>query len=144
MHKVKEQPHNKFLLMSQNTECLSDMASSFVIMFEGNWLLTQISNHPITWEQLISILTSRQPAEVQSGKGTLNMAMLWYQTGWSEYFRNWWSAGIFLQTLLGFRENVLKKRKYPVGSSSLCENVLLTPEVSRDWTGCSELIGGQQ
>jgi len=42
------------------------------------------------------------------------------QMGWSEYFRNCWSAGIFMKNHLG-----LKKRKYPMSGSSVGENARL-------------------
>jgi len=49
--------------------------------------------------------------------------------GWSEYFRNCFETDFPAQLSLGFTEDGLKKRKYPVSSSSLGENALLMPEV---------------
>ena len=42
--------------------------------------------------------------------------------------------GFSPQPSLGFTENGLKKRKYPVSSSSVGANVLLMPEVRGEWT----------
>ncbi len=46
---------------------------------------------------------------------SLCVTSCWCQTGWSEYFKNCWSTGIFTaQPSVGFTENGPKKRKYPV------------------------------
>ncbi len=48
------------------------------------------------------------------------------------------------QPSLGFTENDLKKRKYPVSSSFVDENALLMSEVRGEWADWLEMIEGQQ
>ncbi len=48
------------------------------------------------------------------------------------------------QPSLGFTENGLKKRKYPVSSSCVDENVLLMSEVRGEWTDWLKMIERQQ
>ncbi len=48
------------------------------------------------------------------------------------------------QPSLGFAENGLKKRKYPVSRSSLGENALLLPEVRGERPGWFEMTERQQ
>ncbi len=48
----------------------------------------------------------------------------WCQTGWSEIY---WD--FHAQPSLGFTENGLKKRKYPVSGSCVDKNALLMSEV---------------
>ncbi len=64
--------------------------------------------------------------------------------GWSEYFQNCWSAGIFTQPSLGFTENGPKNRKYPVSDSCVDENALLMSEVRGEWADWLEMIERQQ
>ncbi len=48
------------------------------------------------------------------------------------------------QPSLGFTENGLKKRKYPVSGSCVDENVLLMSEVRGEWADWLEMIERQQ
>ncbi len=48
------------------------------------------------------------------------------------------------QPSLGFTENGLKKRKYPVSGSCVDENALLMSEVRGEWTDWLEMIERQQ
>lgn len=49
-----------------------------------------------------------------------------------------YSETFLTQPSLGFRENVLKKKTYPVSSSSLGKNVFLVPEVKGEGPDCLE------
>ncbi len=48
------------------------------------------------------------------------------------------------QPCLGFTENGLKKRKYPVRASCVEENALLMTEVREEWADWLEMIERQQ
>ncbi len=48
------------------------------------------------------------------------------------------------QPSLGFTENGLKKRKYPVSGSCVDENALLMSEVRGEWADWLEMIERQQ
>ncbi len=48
------------------------------------------------------------------------------------------------QPSLGFTENCLKKRKYPVSGSCVDENALLMSEVRGEWADWLEMIERQQ
>ncbi len=48
--------------------------------------------------------------------------------------------GFHTQPSLGFTENGLKKRKYPVSGSCVDENALLMSEVRGEWTDWLEMI----
>jgi len=63
--------------------------------------------------------------------------------GWSEYFRNCWSSGIFTISRV-YRKWSGKKKKNPVSGSSVGENALLMPEVRGEWPDWFKLIEKQQ
>ncbi len=87
------------------------------------------------WRRLAEVQTEHQNGEERVFKWLWTGNGCWCQTGWSEYFINCWSTGIFTQPSLGFTENGPKKRKYPVSGSCVDENALLMSEVRGEWGG---------
>ncbi len=76
---------------------------------------------------------------------TLNMVWLLVPDGLVGVFQKLLISWDFHdQPSLGFTENGLKKRKYPVSGSCADENDLLMSEVKGEWADCLEMIERQQ
>lgn len=89
------------------------------------------SNHVAETQRLIQTC-ARQPAEEQNKHRYEKEE--WFKWLW---VRNCWSTEFFHMTSVGFTENDLRRRKYPVGSSSLGENGFLMPEVKGEGSAAS-------
>ncbi len=48
------------------------------------------------WRRLAEVQTEHQNGEERGFKLLRTWNGCWCQTGWSEYFKNWWSTGIFM------------------------------------------------
>ena len=117
---------------------------------QSNSSLTQISNQPITWQQLNAFRhvdmikticcssNQHQNGEERWLKWLWTWHGCWCQMGWSETAD---LLGFSPQPSLGLTENGPKKRKYPVSCSSVGTDALLM--VRGEWPDWLELIERQ-
>ncbi len=63
------------------------------------------------WRRLAEVQTEHQNGEERGFKWLWTWNVCWCQTGWSEYFRNCWSTGIFTHKHLEGLQRMVRKEK---------------------------------